>query len=146
MNQQCINVGILSTAAIAHKVCLSIQASSNCRAYAVASRSLDKAEKWAKAHNITVSYGSYDELLNDPKVDAVYIPLPTSLKKEWTIKAANHKKHVLVEKPLPGDDSINDLREMLEACQVNNVLFMDGTMWLHSNRTYEIAKKLPTIG
>lgn len=121
MNQEIIKIGIMSTAEIAHKVCEAIQNSSNAIPYAVASRSLEKARGWADAHNIAIAYGSYDELLVDPNVDAIYIPLPTSLKKEWTIKAANHKKHVLVEKPLPGPDSDADISEMIQACKVNNV-------------------------
>ena len=121
MNQEKIKIGIMSTAEIALKVCQAIQNSSNAIPYAVASRSLEKARGWADAHNIAIAYGSYDELRADPNVDAIYIPLPTSLKKEWTIKAANHKKHVLVEKPLPGPDSDADISEMIQACKVNNV-------------------------
>lgn len=55
-------------------------------------------------------------MINDQNIDAVYIPLPTFLKKEWTIKAANKKKHVIVEKPLPGADSDEDLIEMIKVC------------------------------
>ena len=83
-----MRIGIISTAEIAHKICSAIHATENCVAYAVASRTLDKAKNWAKVHKIPVCYGSYEELLADPNVDAVYLPLPTFLKKQWTIKAA----------------------------------------------------------
>lgn len=86
MNQDLkARIGILSTAEIAHKVCLAIKNSSNAVVAAVASRSLEKAQAWAKERDIPVAYGTYDELLNDANVDAIYIPLPTSLKKTWAI-------------------------------------------------------------
>ncbi|KAM3130927.1 hypothetical protein pb186bvf_016950 [Paramecium bursaria] len=141
-----VRIGILSTAEIAHKVYQAISVSSNAVAYAVASRSLEKARQWADAHNIAIAYGSYDELLNDPNVDAVYIPLPTSLKREWTIKAAKAKKHVLVEKPLPGVDTPEDIKAMIDACFENNVQFLDGTMWVHSKRTQDISQRKKELG
>lgn len=116
----------------------------NATPLAIASRSLEKAQAWAKARNIPRAYGSYDELLADSDIDAVYIPLPTSLKKEWAIKTANAKKHVLLEKPLPID--LKELTEIVEACEKNGVQFMDGTMWLHSLRTAELENKIPELG
>lgn len=78
-------------------------------------------------------YGSYDEVVEDSGVDAVYIPLPTSLHVRWAVAAANKKKHVLVEKPAALDVAELDL--ILEACEANGVQFMDGCMWLHHPRT-----------
>ncbi|CAD8089023.1 unnamed protein product [Paramecium primaurelia] len=141
-----VRIGIMSTAEIAHKVCLAINCSEQAEVYCVASRSLEKARQWADAHNIKIAYGTYDELLDDPNVDGVYIPLPTSLKKEWAIKAANKKKHVLVEKPLPGADSSQCLEEMIKCCEDNGVQFLDGTMWLHSLRTQIVKQKKQELG
>jgi len=67
--------------------------------FAVAARDLHKAEKFARKHGLAISYGSYDALLADEQVDAVYIPLPNGLHGEWTVKALNAGKHVLCEKP-----------------------------------------------
>ena len=74
----------------------------NGEVYGVASRNLEKANEWAKKHDVPKGFGSYEELLADKNIDAIYIPLPTAFKTEWVVKAANAGKHVLVEKPLPG--------------------------------------------
>src|SRR5262249_25213567 len=75
---------------------------------------------------------SYDDLLKRPDVDAVYIPLPTGIRREWVVKAANAGKHVLCEKPC-GPDA-KELRVMLDACKAKNVQFMDGVMFMHGKR------------
>jgi len=77
-------------------------------------------------------YGSYDELLADPGVDAVYVPLPTGVRKEWVIKAAAAGKHVLVEKPV--GCTMADASEMVAACSAGGVLLMDGVMFMHHDR------------
>jgi len=142
-----LKVGILSTANIAG---IEIKALHNCPltiAYAVASRSLEKAQEYAKANNLQKAYGSYGELVDDPEIDAVYIPLPTSLHKEWTLKCAAKGKHILCEKPLAAHHS--DVVEMIEACKKANVLFMDGVMWSHHKRTaavFEDVYKHNVIG
>ena len=69
------------------------------------------------------SYDSYDDVLSDDKVHAVYIPLPTAMKKEWVLKAAAHIKHVLCEKPIA--TTKEDAKEMIEACKRAGVQFMD---------------------
>ena len=96
--------GILSTANIAlKKVAPAMQRSSWCEIVAIASRDLTRAKEAAGALNIPNAYGSYEELLADETVEAVYNPLPNHLHVPWTIKAAAAGKHVLCEKPIALD-------------------------------------------
>ncbi|TDH37984.1 Gfo/Idh/MocA family oxidoreductase [Pseudohoeflea suaedae] len=93
--------GILSTAKIGREfVVPQIQDSENGIVAAVASRDISRADAFAKRFQIERAYGSYEELLGDPEIDGVYIPLPTSQHIEWSIKAAEAGKHVLCEKPI----------------------------------------------
>src|SRR5215216_2631151 len=93
--------GILGTAKIATaKVIPAMQRSSWCEIAAIASRDLSKAKEAAAALNIPNAYGSYEELLADNTIEAVYNPLPNHLHVRWSIKAAEAGKHVLCEKPV----------------------------------------------
>jgi predicted dehydrogenase len=93
--------GIISTAAIGvEKVIPGMLKSKKFEVRAIASRELATAKKWAKTLGIPVAYGSYDELLDDPEIDAVYNPLPNHLHVPLTLKAAKKGKHVLCEKPI----------------------------------------------
>ena len=93
--------GVLSTAAIGLKrVIPGMQRSQHCTMAAIASRDLGRAQAAAAQLNIPTAYGSYEELLADPNIDAIYNPLPNDLHLPWTIKAAEAGKHVLCEKPL----------------------------------------------
>jgi len=90
--------GILSTAKIGReKVIPAMQAGKLCEVVAIASRNKEQAKKVAAQLNIPVGYGSYEELLRDPQIDAVYIPLPNHLHVEWAIKSLEAGKHVLCE-------------------------------------------------
>lgn len=96
-----IRWGVLGAAKIAlKKVIPGMQAGTHCDISAIASRTLDKAESAAAALNIRNAYGSYEELLADPEIDAIYNPLPNHLHVPWSIKAAQAGKHVLCEKPI----------------------------------------------
>lgn len=96
-----IRWGVLSTAKIGVvKVIPAMQQGKYCEITAIASRGLNEAKKVADSLGIPTAYGSYQELLSDPKVDAVYIPLPNHLHVEWAIKAMEAGKHVLLEKPV----------------------------------------------
>ncbi|HEX7290015.1 MAG TPA: Gfo/Idh/MocA family oxidoreductase [Conexibacter sp.] len=92
--------GLLSTAAINGPVLDGCAGSSTVRFAAVASRNADKASAFARAHGIPRAYGSYEELLADPDVEAVYVSLPNALHLEWSRRALEAGKHVLCEKPL----------------------------------------------
>ncbi|XP_058188865.1 uncharacterized oxidoreductase At4g09670-like [Rhododendron vialii] len=131
-----IRFGILGCAEIAKKLSRAITLAPNAALYAVASRSSDKAKAFAAANGFPPSakaYGSYEALLDDPDVDAVYMPLPTSLHRQWAVRAAEKKKHVLLEKPVALNAA--ELEEILAACESNGVQFMDATMWMHHPRT-----------
>src|SRR5580704_7692021 len=92
--------GVLSTANIGlKKVLPAMQQGKNTEVVAIASRDLAKARKAADALNIPTAYGSYEELLADPNIDAIYNPLPNQLHVPWTARAAEAGKHVLCEKP-----------------------------------------------
>ena len=96
-----INWGVLSTAAIGlKKVVPAMQQGKYCSVTAIASRNLAKSREAASALGIPTAYGSYEELLADPNIDAIYNPLPNHLHVPWTIKAAEAGKHVLCEKPI----------------------------------------------
>ncbi len=135
-----IRWGILSTANIATKVAGAIHLARNADLVAVASRTEARASAWAQEHNVPTAYGTYDALLADASLDAIYIPLPPSLHAEWTIKAAEHGKHVLCEKPLAAN--ADEAVAMADACHQNGVQLMDGVMWVHHERTAQMKRKL----
>jgi predicted dehydrogenase len=139
MNAPRFRWGILGTANIARKNWKAIQLSGNSTVVAVASRELERSRRFiaecqaeAPMETMPEALGSYQDLLAGDRVDAVYIPLPTGLRKEWVLRAAGAGKHVLSEKPCAV--TVADLREMLEACRQHGVQFMDGVMFMHSRR------------
>ncbi|KAI9205143.1 putative AX110P protein [Polychytrium aggregatum] len=132
--------GVIGPGGIAHKVVRYGIHRAGHRVVAVASRSLEKAQAFAAKHDIPNVCTSYDELISRTDIDAIYIPLPSLLHKEWCIKAAQAKKHILVEKPVGRDT--DEVREIIAACEANGVVFMDGTFWVHHPRTAEIKKTI----
>lgn len=119
--------GILSTANIAiEKVIPAMQASAWSEITAIASRDLAKAERAARELGIPKAYGSYDELLADPEIEAIYNPLPNHLHLEWTVKAAAAGKHVLCEKPLTL--TADEARELLRVRDRTNVKIQEAFM------------------
>ena len=113
--------GILGTAEIAQgAIILGMLNVNNCQLYAIAGRNPEKVAEFIKEFNIEKGYTNYDELLDDPKVEAVYIPLPNSIHYEWVLKAIHKKKHVLCEKPM-GLNS-EQVEAMIEALLVQRIL------------------------
>lgn len=138
-----VKFGILGCAGIARKLVRAMRATDGVRPFAVGSRDLEKARKFQEETQMGEGsrvYGSYQEVLDDADVDAVYIPLPTGLHLEWVLKSAARGKHVLVEKP-PAR-TVAELDQMLDACARANVQFMDGTMWMHNPRAAAMAAAL----
>src|SRR3954470_2638955 len=139
--------GILSTAQIARKNWKAIRNSGNSTAVAVASRDANRCQQFIAECQSDCpmeapprAFASYQELLASKEIDAVYIPLPTGLRKEWVIRAAEAGKHIVCEKPCA--TSVADLREMLDACRQHRVQFMDGVMFMHSRRLGEMRAVL----
>lgn len=139
--------GLLSTAAIARKNWKAIRLSGNGRVSAVASRTVEKAQAFidecsdeVPQSEEVVAVGSYEELLARDDVDAVYVPLPTGMRKEWVIAAAQAGKHVLCEKPAAVN--AEDALAMVDACREAGVQFMDGVMFDHSRRLETIREKV----
>lgn len=140
-----VRFGIMGCATIVKKMSRAMKLAPNSTLDAIASRSLEKAEAFATQNELLddqgkliKTYGSYIELLDDDEVDAIYMPLPTSLHVEWAVLAASKKKHLLLEKPTALN--LAQLDQILEACQVNGVQFMDGTMWHHHPRTAKMKQ------
>ena len=104
--------------------------SSNGFIYAIASRSEEKLAKYAEKFKPEKTYLSYDALLEDPAVDAVYIPLPNALHKEWVIKAAEHGKHILCEKPMALTEA--EAVEMFAAAENAGVLLAEAYAYRHA--------------
>ncbi|KAI5065186.1 hypothetical protein GOP47_0019881 [Adiantum capillus-veneris] len=143
MDDGLVRFGILGCAYIARKMSRAIMQAQGVCLYAIGSRSLEKAQAFAKDNGFpsdTKVYGSYQSVLDDEAVDAVYIPLPTSLHVDWVLKASAKKKHVLLEKP-PAL-STEDLDKIISACELEGVQLMDCTMWTHHPRTVKMKEVL----
>lgn len=120
--------GILSTANIGVKAVLpAIRSSRNGRIVAIASRDLARAQRTAAADPGARAYGDYNALLADPDVEAVYIPLPNSMHAEWAIRAAEHGKHILCEKPLGATP--DEVRRIIAACHSAEVVLLEAFMY-----------------
>ncbi|HZK60623.1 MAG TPA: Gfo/Idh/MocA family oxidoreductase, partial [Anaerovoracaceae bacterium] len=115
-----------------------IKASSNGKLIAVASRDAEKASKFANDNQIPQSYGSYEALLADDQIDAIYIPLPNSMHHQWVIAAANAGKHVLCEKPLALNEK--ECIEMDSAAQVNHTKLMEAFMYRFHPQTGKVIQ------
>jgi len=127
-----VRFGVFGTGRITRKVGPAIARTPGAELAAVASRDAERAAAWASQHGAARSSGSYAELLDDPGLDALYIALPPSLHREWTVRAAERGLHVLCEKPLA--PSIAEAEEMADACRRHGVQLMDGVMWVHTPR------------
>jgi predicted dehydrogenase len=112
----------------------------NCELYAVAGRNPEKAEAFKKEFGFEKSYTGYDALINDPDVQAVYIPLPNGLHLKWVMEALKKGKHVLCEKPLAL--KADDARKMFETAKENNVYLMEAYAYLHSPYILSLKKDI----
>jgi predicted dehydrogenase len=125
--------GVLGTANIGRSVNPAIHASNNGTLVAVASRDAGKARAYAEKWSIPHHHASYDALLDDAEIDALYIPLPNGLHEEWSIRAAERGKHVLCEKPLALTAA--ECHEMQRAADANGVKLMEAFMYRFHPRT-----------
>lgn len=142
-----IKWGVMGTAYIFERdTARGMELAGNCELTAIAGRSMEKAQEFKERYGFERAYGSYGELLEDPEIEAVYIPLPNTLHYEWTIKALQHGKHVLCEKPLAA--SAQQAREMFRAARENRVFLMEAFAYQHSPYIKEIRKVVEdgTIG
>ncbi len=131
--------GILGAAFIARKNWQAIRDAGNASLVAVASRDLARAQAFiaecqssAPHPVVPEAMESYEALLARGDIDAVYLPLPTGVRKEWVLRAAQAGKHVLIEKP--AGRSAAEVSEIIAACEQHRVQFMDGVMFLHGRR------------
>jgi xylose dehydrogenase (NAD/NADP) len=130
-------LGLLSTADINSAILTASNASDRVEVVAVASRDAAKAEAYARTHGIPVAYGSYDALLADPDVEAVYVSLPNALHVEWTIRALEAGKHVLCEKPMSRDPA--RVEAVFDVAERHGLVCMEALMWRHHPQTLRLA-------
>ena len=136
-----IRWGILSTANIGKRAVIpGIQRSNNGEVVAIASRDAAQAQAAAAELQIGRAHGSYEALLDDPEVDAIYIPLPNSMHREWTIRAAQAGKHILCEKPLALNAA--ECAEMEAAADQHGVLLMEAFMYRFHPQTVRVQELL----
>src|ERR687891_1039613 len=136
--------GILSSARIGvQKVIPGIMKADRCSVIAIASRDAGRARALAERFGIAKAYGAYEDLLKDPDVDAVYVPLPNHLHAKWTMAAARAGKHVLCEKPIAMNAA--EAQAMLDACSSSGVRLMEAFMFrLHPS--WEAVREVVASG
>lgn len=130
--------GLLGTARINRALIEPIKLSSKSTLYAVASRSKEKAEEYAKIWGIPHSYSCYEDMLSDPEIDVVYNSLPNSLHAEWSIKSMKMGKHVLCEKPI--STSIQDIDSIIKESKKMGLVIAEAFMYRHHPQTIMVKK------
>ena len=133
-----LNWGLLSTARINRALIPPLQVSKRNHLLAVASRSLETANAYAKEKKISRAYGSYEALLTDPEIDVIYNPLPNYLHAEWTIKAMEAGKHVLCEKPLAL--SVEEVDAIRAAANKHGRIVAEAFMYRHHPQTLKVQE------
>jgi D-xylose 1-dehydrogenase (NADP+, D-xylono-1,5-lactone-forming) len=131
--------GILGCARITRRGLIpGLRASRQSELHALASRNPAQVQAWAEEFQVPKAYASYQEVLDDPEVDAVYIPLPNELHKIWVNAAADAGKHVLCEKPLALNAA--EARAMAAHCRARGVVLMEAFMWRHQPRATAVRR------
>jgi D-xylose 1-dehydrogenase (NADP+, D-xylono-1,5-lactone-forming) len=129
--------GIISTARINRLFLEGARQANGVEIAAVASRDRAKAEEYARENDIATAHGSYEELLRDPQIEAIYVPLPNSLHVEWSIRALQSGKHVLCEKPL--SRRAQEVERAFDAADQSGRLLMEAFMWRHNPQTEKLT-------
>jgi D-xylose 1-dehydrogenase (NADP+, D-xylono-1,5-lactone-forming) len=138
--------GLMSTAPINERILDAARESELAEVVAVGSREADRAEAYARERGIPRAHGSYDELLADPEIEAVYISLPNGLHVEWTLRALEAGKHVLCEKPF--SRHADEVERVFDVAESAGLVVSEGFMWRHHPQTARLVQLLEegTIG
>lgn len=138
MGVEPVRFGVLSTANINELLLEGARESERIDIRAVASRDLSRAEAYADAHGIQRAYGSYEALLANPELEAIYISLPNSLHMEWSIRALEAGKHVLCEKPL--DRRAAEVERSFDVAGRTGRFLAEAFMWRHNPQTAKLQE------
>jgi xylose dehydrogenase (NAD/NADP) len=139
-----LRLGLLSTAVINEKLVAGARLVDEVDVVAVASRSIDRASAQASSLGIGRALGSYEELLADPDVDAVYISLPNSMHVDWSVLALEAGKHVLCEKPMAR--SVAPVERAFDAAEAADRVLAEAFMWRHHPQALRLLELLPRAG
>jgi xylose dehydrogenase (NAD/NADP) len=139
-----VKLGLLSTARINDAILRGASLTDAIEVIAVGSREATRANAYALEHGIARAYGSYEELLADPEVDAIYNSLPNSLHVEWSIRALEAGKHVLCEKPL--DRNPREVERLFEVAARHRLTVMEAFMYRHHPQTHALQELVRSGG
>jgi D-xylose 1-dehydrogenase (NADP+, D-xylono-1,5-lactone-forming) len=139
-----LSLGLLSTAKINDAILAGAAASDAVDVVAVASRDGARADAYASEKGIGCAHGSYEDLLADPEVDAVYVSLPNGLHTEWSVRALEAGKHVLVEKPF--DRRVAPVERAFDVAAERGLVLTEAFMWRHHPQTRRLVELLPRVG
>jgi xylose dehydrogenase (NAD/NADP) len=139
-----LKLGLLSTAKINEKLVVGAELTDEVDVVAVASRDASRAAAQASELGVPRALGSYEELLADPEVDAVYISLPNSMHVDWSVRALEAGKHVLCEKPLAR--SVEAVERAFDAADAAGLVLVEAFMWRFHPQADRLVELLPRVG
>ena len=144
MSNEPIRWGLLGTSRINAKLLAGARLTDNAKVVAVGSRSAATGEAYARANGIEKAHASYEALLADSDVDAIYIPLPNAMHHPWTLTALAAGKHVLCEKPYTRHPEEVDVA--WDAAEAAGLVVMEAFMWRHTPQVARLLELLPSLG